>query len=169
MGTYTVGVLVQSNYGGFLDINGAPVGIELDKPKQPEDAKSCGDGSCMIVIATDAPVSVRNLKRMARRAVLGLGRTGSEMSNGSGDYVIAFSTAYRIPQSDIKRLAIPPLLLNSDMTLMFRAVVEATQEAVYNSMFMAETVTGYQGHTVNAIDLDDVVRICKKYGGDNNT
>ena len=162
-GSYTVGVLVQTNYGGILDINGAPVGRELKKIERNNKVQRDGEGSCMIVIATDAPLCSRNLKRLAKRAVLGLSRTGSEMGNGSGDYVIAFSTAYRIPHSGIRLLQVPPLLPNNAMTPFFRAVVEATQEAVYNSMFMATTVEGYKGHTTHAIPLDEVVKICKQY------
>ncbi len=160
---YTVGVLVQSNYGGILNINGAPAGRELRKTARAERGQPEREGSCMIVITTDAPLCPRNLKRMAKRAVLGLARTGSEMGNGSGDYVIAFSTAYRLPHSGSSPLTVPPLMPNNAMTPFFRAVIEATQEAVYNSMFMATTVEGYRGLVTQAIPLDDVIRICKKY------
>lgn len=160
---YLLGVLVQSNFGGTLNINGAPVGRELKRKQEIKDTKDGGKGSCMIIVATDAPLSSRNLKRLAKRAVLGLARTGSFMSNGSGDYVIAFSTAYRIPYESRELLTIPPLLPNDAMSLFFRAVVEATQEAVYNSLFMAGTVKGYKGHEVEAIPLDKVTAVCKKY------
>lgn len=162
-GHYTLGVLVQSNYGGILDINGAPVGLELSQPKQSSDALEKDDGSCMIIVATDAPLSARNLKRIAKRALYGLARTGSYMSNGSGDYVISFSTAYRIPHNTKKPISIPPLIPNAAMTPFFNAVVEATQEAVYNSMLMAKTVKGQKGRVVPAISIDEVVKICKKY------
>ena len=162
-GHYTLGVLVQSNYGGILDINGAPVGREIKQPKQGREAEKNGDGSCMIIVATDAPLSARNLKRIAKRALYGLARTGSYMSNGSGDYVISFSTAYRIPHNTKKPISIPPLIPNAAMTPFFNAVVEATQEAVYNSMLMAKTVKGQKGRVVPAISIDEVVKICRKY------
>jgi D-aminopeptidase len=163
-GGYTVGVLVQSNFGGVLTINGAPVGRELGSFTLSEYTTGThGDGSCMIVVATDAPLSPRNLKRLAKRAVLGLGRTGSHMSNGSGDYVIAFSTAYRSP-NDGQQLEPPVALLsNASTSTLFLAVVEATEEAVYNSMFMATSVTGRDGHAKQAIPLDRVVEICGQY------
>ena len=160
---YTLGVLIQSNYGGVLNVNGAPVGRELDWPEQGNDGVKDKDGSCMIVVATDAPLSPRNLKRIARRALHGLARTGSYMSNGSGDYAICFSTAYRVPHNGEMTVAVPPLLSNSAMTPFFRSVMEATQEAIYNSLFMATTVKGREGRVVPAISTDEVVRICKKY------
>ena len=159
---YTVGVLLQTNFGGSLTINGVPVGRELDKLKRRE-AEHTGDGSCMIVVGTDAPLSTRNLKRLAKRATLGLARTGSVMSNGSGDYVIAFSTAYRLPYHGGSTHTVPPLVSNRSMTPFFQAVVEATEEAVYNSMFMAETMKGYRGRTAQAIPIDDVINICSNY------
>lgn len=163
-GGYTVGVLVQSNFGGVLTVNGAPVGRELGKFPLSEYTKGDStDGSCMIVVATDAPLSARNLERLAKRALLGLGRTGSYVSNGSGDYVLAFSTAYRVP--DDVNLLEPPVALvsNSSMSTLFMATVEATEEAVYNSMFMATTVTGHDGRTREAIPLDRVREICRTY------
>lgn len=163
-GGYTVGVLVQTNYGGVLTINGAPVGRELGNFPLSEYTKGQqGEGSCMIVVATDAPLSPRNLKRLAKRAVLGLGRTGSPMYNGSGDYVIAFSSAYRIPyKSEVLN---PPVALvsNDYMGILFMAVVEATEEAVYNSMFKATSVTGRDGHTGEAIPVERVIEICRRY------
>ncbi len=159
--TFTLGVLVQTNFGNRLKINGIPFG---DTPaareaalKQPE-----GDGSCMIVLATDAPLSVRNIERVARRALLGMARTGSSMSNGSGDYVIAFSTAYRIPYHETGTLKIPPLLHNNHMTPFFVAAMEATEEAIYNSLFMATTVHGKNG-TAHAINLDAVRESLRKH------
>ena len=163
-GGYTIGVLVQTNYGGFLTINGAPVGRELGKFSLSEYTKGKqSEGSCMIVVATDAPLSSRNLKRLSKRAVLGLGRTGSLMYNGSGDFVIAFSTAYRIPYNS--EVLDPPVALvsNANMSTLFMAVVEATEESVYNSMFKAISVTGRDGHTREAIPIDKVIEICRKY------
>ncbi len=188
LGGYTVGVLVQSNYGGILAVNGAPVGRELgnysfseytgqdrcEKPgnkesttpagqSEPDKNATTGDGSCMIVVATDAPLTTRNLERLAARATLGLAKTGSYMSNGSGDYVIAFSTGYRIPNHD--KVLDPPVatVANHAMNPLFLAVVEATEEALYNSMFKATTVTGKDNHTRQAIPLDRVKDICKRY------
>lgn len=189
---YTIGVLVQTNFGGLLDVNGAPVGRELKAIRNKKTGSSgsmkgsgeSGDagenaapgggsdfgrdtppgdkGSCMIVIATDAPLSPRNLKRLARRTFLGLARTGSYMSNGTGDYAISFSTAYRIPYG-VRRNEVPPLVANDAMTPLFQAAVEATQEAVYNSLFMATTVEGREGHAVDAIPIAPVLEICRKY------
>jgi len=171
LGGYTVGVLVQSNFGGILQVVGAPVGKELDRYAFRNDAsRDDGDGSIMMVVATDAPLSDRNLERLAARAMLGLGRTGSSASNGSGDFVIAFSTA----ESVRRRLtppgggAPPPLtrsseeLTNDAMSGVFEAVVEATEEAIYNSLFMATSVTA-RGRTVEAIPLDRVREVLLKY------
>lgn len=164
-GGYTIGVLVQSNFGGILTINGAPVGRELGKFYLSQRvAKPQDDGSCMIVVATDAPLSSRNLKRLAKRAVLGLARTGSFMANGSGDYVIAFSTAYRIPhQLPEARTQVVPELHNDAMSPLFLAVVEATEEAVYNSMFKATTVSGRDGHTLEALPIEKTIKILEQY------
>jgi D-aminopeptidase len=161
---YTVGVLVQSNFGRELNIIGVPFTREMrqlnvDMPKEKKD-----DGSCMIVLATDAPLSARDLKRLAMRAFIGMGRTTSVMSSGSGDYAIAFSTAYRIPFSGPARtVAVPPLLDNDAMTILFRAAEEATEEAVYNSLFAAESVTGFQGRRAEKIPLDKVIELLRKY------
>ena len=156
---YTVGVLVQTNYGGSLTINGAPVGRELRSSELSEDHES---GSCMIVVATDAPILSRNLERLAKRAMLGLARTGSYSGNGSGDYVIAFSTAKELRIGGGRKTSARQLS-NGQMSSLFRAVVEATEEAVYNSMFKADSVTGRGGRTVRAIPIDRVVEICRKY------
>jgi D-aminopeptidase len=165
LGGYTVGVLVQSNYSGILTVNGAPVGRELGNFQMSEyTTPPNGDGSCMIVVATDAPLLAHGLERLARRAVLGIGQTGSSMQNGSGDYVIAFSTALRIPEHD--RVLDPPAatVASHAMNPLFMAVVEATEEALYNSIFQATSVTGIDGHRRQAIPLDRVVEICRRYG-----
>ncbi|SDK31964.1 D-aminopeptidase [Catalinimonas alkaloidigena] len=161
LGGYTVGVLVQSNFGGILTINGAPVGRELDQFWLQQFTKETGDGSCMMIVATDAPLSPRNLERLAKRAPLGLARTGSVMSNGSGDFVIAFSTAYRLPHDG----PMPAVMLvgNDDMSPLFLAVVEATEEAVYNSLFKAKTVTGHNGRTVEALPIDPTLAVLRRY------
>jgi D-aminopeptidase len=146
-GQWTVGALVQSNFGGDLHINGAPVGRELRSA-----GPNSGDGSCMIVIATDAPVDARNLRRMAARTMFGLARTGSSGANGSGDYGIAFTTV-RNPAK---------LLTNDEASPLFLAVIEATEEAIYNSLLKATTVTG-SGHTVEALPIAKTVEILKRY------
>jgi len=163
-GGHTVGVLVQTNFGGILEINGAPVGKELDKYYLKNDVKN-EDGSCMIVVATDAPLSVRNLKRLAKRAILGLAKTGGFCSNGSGDYVITFSThpSCRVLHQTENRTRSVEQLYNKEMSPLFLAAVEATQEAIYNSLFMATTVKGRQGNQVESIPIDRVIEICKKY------
>lgn len=153
LGGWTVGVLVQTNFGGILNLAGAPVGKELGKYYLSEvGSEDSGDGSCMIVVATDAPLDARNLKRLGKRAMLGMGATGSPSTNGSGDYVIAFSTSNASQELD-----------NSEMSPLFQAVKEATQEAIYNSLLMAETVEGQKGRRVEAISIDRVVEILKKY------
>jgi D-aminopeptidase len=170
LGGYTVGVLVQSNFGGILQVLGAPVGKELGRYAfKNEVGHERGDGSIMMVVATDAPLSDRNLERLAARAMMGLGRTGSSASNGSGDFVIAFSTA-----ASVRRRLTPagtgpePLtrqtedLTNDAMSGLFEGVVEATEEAIYNSLFMATPVTA-RGRTVDAIPLDRVREVLKKY------
>jgi D-aminopeptidase len=171
LGGYTVGVLVQTNFGGVLTIAGAPVGRELGRyylreELQPEgSATDRGNGSVMIVVATDAPMDARNLKRLAARAWLGVARTGSSASNGSGDYAIAFSTApqVRIRTEDKALTRHIEVLTNDALSPLFLAVIEATEEAVYNSMFRAETMTG-RGHTVAALPLEKTTEILKKYG-----
>jgi D-aminopeptidase len=169
LGGYTVGVLVQTNFGGVLTIAGAPVGQELGqyylhKELQQGSAKDKADGSCMIIIATDAPVDARNLRRLAARACLGMARTGSAASNGSGDYAIAFSTA---PQLRIRTSEKPPtrhleLLTNDAMSPLFLAVIEATEEAIYNSMFRATTMSG-NGHTIEALPIDKTMEILRRH------
>jgi D-aminopeptidase len=171
LGGYTVGVLVQTNFGGVLTIAGAPVGRELgryylrEELQQQGGATDRGNGSVMIVIATDAPMDARNLKRLAARAWLGVARTGSSASNGSGDYAIAFSTAPQVRiRSEEKALSRRVEVLTNDaMSPLFLAVIEATEEAVYNSLFRAATTTG-RGHTVEALPIEKTVEILRKYG-----
>jgi D-aminopeptidase len=173
LGGYAVGVLVQSNFGGILQIAGAPVGIELgryafadqvggDEAYDPEqDVQEWG--SIMMVVATDAPLSDRNLERVARRAVMGLSRTGSYASNGSGDYVIAFSTANGVRRPTTDGVHAYEELANESMSGIFQATVEATEEAIYNSLFKAETVTS-NGRTVEALPIEETVEILRRYG-----
>ena len=158
---WTVGVLVQSNFGGVLQINGAPVGVELGQG--PRYAASA-DGSCMIVVITDAPVDARNLKRLAQRAMLGLGRTGGISSNGSGDYVIAVSTAaeLRVPYDSTAPTG-APVLHNDAMTPLFMAAIEATEEAILNSLFAADSLEGFDGSRAEALPLDRVGEILERH------
>jgi D-aminopeptidase len=177
LGGYTVGVLVQSNFGGVLTINGAPVGRELGRYYLKEQVEGrrvsrnfpnemqigdAADGSIIMVVATDAPMDARNLNRLAARALLGLARTGSPSTNGSGDYVIAFSAANRIRAGEPLRNT--QTVGNDAMSPLFEAVVEATEEAIYNSMFKATTVAGRDGHRVEALPIERTVEILKKYG-----
>jgi D-aminopeptidase len=162
LGGWTLGVLVQSNFGGVLQVIGAPVGRELGRYAF-RDAIERGDGSIMIVVATDAPLSDRNLRRLAARAMMGLARTGASASSGSGDYVIAFSTARSVRRSwNADRLTTTELA-NEQASGLFQAVIEATEEAIYNSLFTATTVEG-NGARVEAIPLDRVSQILVKYG-----
>jgi D-aminopeptidase len=189
LGGYTIGVLVQSNFGGVLQVLGAPVGKELGRYAFRGDGQArdvqrgrgagsggtvdAGDGSIMIVVATDAPLSDRNLKRVAARAIMGLSRTGSSASNGSGDYVLAFSTSPTVRRrvviggqgqggasSQVRQV---DDLGNDAMSALFQGVVEATEEAIYNSLFKATTVTS-RGRTIEALPLDRLREILAKYG-----
>ncbi len=153
IGGHKLGVLVQTNFGGILQINGAPVGRELNRFHKPADKPNTEDGSCMIIVATDAPLGSRNLKRLAKRAILGMARTGSFCANGSGDYVIAFSTAGRTASR----------LSNDMMNPLFLACVESTEEAIYNSLVMATTTIGFNGNRVEALPIDRAIEICNKY------
>ena len=174
LGGYTVGVLVQTNYGGILSIAGAPVGRELgvyylkdavegEKRSSSPALDHAADGSIMIVVATDAPIDHRNLSRLAARAMMGLARTGSSGSNGSGDFVIAFSTAASLRiQNELPQSPPKTLLSNEGMSPLFEAVIEATEEAIYNSLFKAHDTTG-RGHTVKALPAKETVEILKKY------
>jgi D-aminopeptidase len=159
-GGYTVGVLVQTNFGGVLQIAGVPVGQILNQHMFREAVKEYKeDGSCMIVVATDAPITSRNLERLAARALLGLGRTGGNEANGSGDYVIAFSTApsLRDPYNSDSRFNSNVELRNDEMSILFQAVIEATEEAIINSLFSAETMTGFGGRTIEALPVEKVM------------
>jgi D-aminopeptidase len=178
-GGHTVGVLVQTNYGGVLTMNGAPVGRELGRYYLKEDlepAREVGregvgpspdadraDGSVIVVVATDAPLDARNLRRLAARAMLGLGRTGSPSTQGSGDYVIAFSTAAQNRVRASESLRRVEVLGNDAASPLFLACVEATEEAVYNSLLRATTVTGHRGARVEALPLGRTIEILKKY------
>lgn len=163
LGGWTVGVLVQANYGGVLTIAGVPMGTKLahyDYREQVEGRKA--DGSVVIVIATDAPLSDRNLRRLAERAFGGIARTGSSFSNGSGDYAIAFSTHDAVRRTASRRDVVTPLpdLPNDRVSPLFQAVIEATEEAVLNALFKAETVEGHRG-TAQALPLDTVLPMLK--------
>jgi len=157
-GGFTVGVLVQSNYGGDLMIAGVPVGRELKAARE-----GAADGSVIVVIATDAPVDHRNLRRMGARSMMGLARTGSAASNGSGDYAIAFSTAPELRSRAGAAVREVKLLANDAMSPLFLAVIEATEEAVYNSLFRAATMTG-NGRTIEALPLERTLEILRRYG-----
>lgn len=186
LGGYTVGVLVQSNYGGILTINGAPVGRELGKyylkdelgstdfslckpgKRNITDLSLChtADGSIIIVIATDAPIDHRNLNRLAARSMMGLARTGAAGTNGSGDYAIAFSTAPELRIRNLFHMRLKPSaaqLANEAMSPLFLAVIEATEEAIYNSLFRAATTTS-RGRTVEALPINRTLEILRKYG-----
>lgn len=165
LGGWTLGVLVQTNFGGVLQVLGAPVGKELGQYAFQRDAQSPGergDGSCVMVIATDAPLSDRNLERLAARAIMGLARTGSSASNGSGDYALAFSTNEKVRRAASATRLTTEELSNDQVSGLFEAAVEATEEAIYNSLFEATTTTG-NGHTVQAIPLDRVREVLAKY------
>ena len=172
-GGYTVGVLVQTNFGGVLTINGAPVGRELGKYYLKEQVESSGkniskdvsdkaDGSIIIIVATNAPLDARNLERLAARAILGLARTGSPATSGSGDYVIAFSTTIENRIRAGENVRQTKVLANDMMSPLFLAAVEATEEAIYNSLFRATTGTG-RGGTIEAIPIERTLEILKKY------
>ena len=155
-----MGVIVQTNFGGVLQIDGVPVDEELKMLD-----KGSKNGSCMIVIATDAPLDARNLERLAMRAMMGLGRTGGIGSNGSGDYVIAFSThrALWIPHSPTTNIQNVELLNNDAMSPLFMAAIEATEEAIINSLFAAETMEGKDSRVVEALPVEKVLKIMKRY------
>lgn len=174
LGEYTVGVLVQSNFGGVLTISGAPVGRELGqyylkdyvegekRSSQSATPNQNPNGSIMVVVATDGPIRHRNLNRLAARAMMGLARTGSSGSNGSGDFVIAFSTAPELRVDAAQKSQAGAELSNESMSPLFEAVIEATEEAIYNSLFRACDMQG-QGHTVKALPLEKTLEILRKY------
>ncbi len=166
LGGYTVGVLVQTNFGGVLQIAGVPVGKELGQYYLDGLLDNSPDGSCMIIVATDAPLNSRNLERLAKRAMLGLAKTGGISSNGSGDYVIAFSTAkqVRIPYHSPTSTRKVTVLRNEAMSPLFMAVIEATEEAIINSLFHAKTMTGRDGHTVKELPAEKVLKILDRHG-----
>jgi len=164
LGGWTVGALVQSNFGGVLTIDGVRVGERLGRFAFSEElgAKGPGDGSCMVVLATDAPLASRNLERLARRAELGLARTGSFVGNGSGDFVVAFSTRNRVPYEPAADVRAVEELENDRMDPLFLAAVESVEEAVYNSLTRATTVTGAGGRTVEAIPIDRLRELLRR-------
>ena len=166
MGGYTVGVLVQTNFGGFLNVDGVAVGEKLGGyPWQKEI--ECADGSIMMVVATDAPIDARNLERVAKRAFMGLAKAGGIASNGSGDFAIAFSTAKenRVPHNTKKLEKLQNVnVANDDMTPIFMATIEATEEAVVNSLFKAKDVKGYNGKVTKALPVDQVLEMLKAEG-----
>jgi D-aminopeptidase len=193
LGGYTVGVLIQSNYGGILTMGGAPVGKELGQysfQRYVEERDSTGTrdrgsegdqeveeleddgrgipdadgGSIMMVVATDAPLSSRNLERLARRALMGLARTGSSGGNGSGDYVLAFSTAQEVRRTSSRGPREISDLPNDDMAGLFQAAIETTEEAIYNSLLKATDVMGRDGRTARALPLDEVLEVLRRFG-----
>ena len=163
MGGYTVGVLVQTNFGGFLNIDGVAVGEKLGGyPWQKEI--ECADGSIMMVVGTDAPIDSRNLERVAKRAFMGLAKAGGIASNGSGDFAIAFSTAKenRVPHDNKKLDKLTSVnVANDDMTPIFMATIEATEEAIINSLFKAHDVTTYKGKVIKALPVDKVLEMLR--------
>lgn len=163
LGGYTVGVLVQTNFGGVFELNGVPIAKALDN--YPRAYTYDVDGSCMMVVMTDAPVDARNLERMAKRAIMGLAKTGGIASNGSGDYVVAVSTAKEnlIPSSGTSPILQNSFLDNGAMTPLFLATIEATQEAIYNSLFAAETTIGRDGHEIKALPIKKVLEVMKEH------
>lgn len=167
LGGYTVGILVQTNHGGILRINGIPVGKKLGRYSYSRYIKDDADGSCMMVVATDAPLESRNLKRLAKRALLGIPRTGGYYSNSSGDYAIAFSTApgLRIPHRSRETTQSMELLRNDRLSPLLLAASEAAEEAILNAMFKAHTMEGRAGNTLEALPLDKVKELLKQGPG----
>lgn len=165
LGGYTVGVLVQTNFGGVLQIDGVPVGKELKQHYLHDQLDTNASGSCMVILATDAPLDSRNLERLAKRAFMGLAKTGGIAANGSGDYVIAFSTApdLRVAHEAKEPVQQVKLLRNDAVSPLFLAAIEATEEAIINSLFAATTVSGIKGHKAEALPVDLVISLLKKY------
>ncbi|MCW5911575.1 MAG: P1 family peptidase [Cyclobacteriaceae bacterium] len=164
-GGYTVGVLVQTNFGGVLQVDGVPVGEALKKFFMSDQLQDPADGSCMIVVATDAPLDARNLERLAKRAFMGLAKTGGIASNGSGDYIIAFSTneAVRVKHQPGRLAYTTTQLHNDSMSPLFMAAIEATEEAIINSLWAAETMTGKEGRTIQALPREEVIKLLKQH------
>ena len=164
LGAYNVGVLVQTNFGGILTMGGVPIEEQLGEYTVDENADS-DDGSCVIVVATDAPLDSRQLKRLASRALAGMARTGASFSNGSGDYVIAFSTAesVRITHESAELTEQDAAVRDNRLSPLFQAVAEATEEAIYNSLLQATSVRGFKGREVPALPIHEVRRILRKY------
>jgi D-aminopeptidase len=162
-GGYTVGVLVQTNFGGVFELNGVPIAKVLDN--YPRSYTYDVDGSCMIIVMIDAPLSPRNLERLAKRAIMGLAKTGGIASNGSGDYVIAASTAKEnlVPHQSKSLFQENKELKNDAMSPLFLATIEATEEAILNSLFAGESMTGRDGHEIKALPIEQVLEIMKKY------
>ena len=164
LGGWTVGVLVQSNFGGVLTVAGVPVGVELGRFAFREELAKPEAGSCMVVVATDAPLDARQLRRLAGRTTHGLARVGGFASNGSGDYAIAFSADPAcLVNQDGRGTRTPPVLADRDLSPLFLAVVEATEEAVLNSLFAATTTRGFQGHVAEALPIDGVLDILRRH------
>jgi D-aminopeptidase len=165
LGGYTVGVIVQSNFGGVLHIDGVPVGKELNNYYLQEQLKEKEDGSCMIVVATDAPLDSRNLTRLAKRAFMGLAKTGGMAHHGSGDYVIAFSTdtTLRVAHQPTQALSRVSLLHDDAVSPLFLAAIEATEEAIINSLFMSADMTGNKGVKVEGLPVKKVIDILSTY------
>lgn len=165
LGGYTVGVIVQSNFGGVLEVDGAPIGEVLNKFYLSEQLNKKEDGSCMIVVATDAPLDSRNLTRLAKRAFMGLAKTGGIAHNGSGDYVIAFSTDSNNRVSHIEKVKTKTYqyLSNDAVSPLFLAAIEATEEAIINSLFMATTTKGIDGHVAEALPVNKVLELLNEY------
>ncbi len=163
-GGYTLGVLVQTNFGGVLQIDGVPVGVELNQYFLNNQLNDPADGSCMIIVITDAPITSRNLERLAKRVMLGIGKTGGIASNGSGDYVIALSTAesLRVAHDTKEKLQINEELRNDEMSPLFLAAIEATEEAVINSLFVAKSTKGKHG-SINALPIEKTLELLRKY------
>lgn len=168
LGGHTLGALVQTNFGGILTVDGVPVGEELGRYYLEGCRRDpAGEGgSCMIVVATDAPLDARQLERLAKRALLGLGAVGSPMTHGSGDYVIAFSTApeLRVRNEAGGKTITRNVLCDRRLSPLFQAAREATEEAILNSLLRATEVTGYQGHDAQAVPVDRLVEICRRHG-----
>ena len=163
LGGYTVGVLAQTNYGGILEIDGVQVGQRLEKHEFIDHVKQTEnvDGSCMMVVITDAPLDSRNLERLAKRAMMGLAKTGGIASNGSGDYVIALSVAPGNLVDDGAKTITSTVLANGEMSSLFAATIEATAEALWNSLFMAESMTGRNGNHVDALPVEQVLEMLR--------